>query len=95
MFWTTLGTICRTRPDFCLRSSRIRVDLADQAAKEVAAGGAHMKTTQTPVPWQVAKNKIEEYTISKWKQKWITTLHYKQTKLFYESPNKNKSKYLL
>ena len=43
---------------------------ADQAAKEGAAGGSHMKETQTPIPWQVAKNKIEEYTTTKWKQKW-------------------------
>ena len=35
---------------------------ADQAAKEGAAGGSHMKATQTPIPWQVAKNKIESYT---------------------------------
>ena len=33
---------------------------ADQAAKEGAAGGAHMKETQTPIPWQVAKSKIED-----------------------------------
>ena len=41
---------------------------ADQAAKEGAAGGSHMKLTQTPIPWQVAKSKIEEYTTSKWKR---------------------------
>ena len=41
---------------------------ADQAAKEGAAGGSHMKETQTPIPWQVAKSKIEEYTTSKWKK---------------------------
>ena len=64
---------------------------ADQAAKEGAAGGSHMKETQTLIPWQVAKNKIEEYTTSKWKQKWTTAPHYKHTKLFYDSPNKNKS----
>ena len=34
---------------------------ADQAAKEGAAGGAHMKQTQTLMPWQIAKSKIEEY----------------------------------
>ena len=68
---------------------------ADQAAKEGAAGGSHMKRTQTPIPWQVAKNKIEFYTTDKWKQKWINTPHYKHTKLFYDSPNKNKSKYIL
>ena len=45
-----------------------------------------MKETQTPIPWQVAKNKIEFYTTAKWKQKWITTPHYKHTKLFYDSP---------
>ena len=59
-----------------------------QAAKEGAAGGAHMKETQTPIPWQVAKSKIEDYT-SKWKLKWITSPHYKHKKLlFYESQNK-------
>ena len=38
---------------------------ADQAAKEGAVGGLHMKESQIPIPWQVAKNKIEEYTASK------------------------------
>ena len=55
---------------------------ADQAAKEGAAGGSNMKETQTPMPWQVAKNKIEAYTTAKWQQKWITAPHYKHTKLF-------------
>ena len=68
---------------------------ADQAAKEGASGGSHMKEIQTPIPWQVAKNKIEVYTTTKWKQKWITAPQYKHTKLFYDSPNKNKSKYIL
>ena len=68
---------------------------ADQAAKKGAAGGSHMKETQTPIPWQVAKSKIEEYTTSKWKHKWITAPQYKHTKLFYDSPNKKKSKYIL
>ena len=54
-----------------------------------------MKETQTPIPWQIAKSKIEEYTTSKWKQKWITAPQYKHTKLFYDAPNKNKSKYIL
>ena len=64
---------------------------ADQAAKEGAAGRSHMKETQTPIPWQVAKSKIEDYTTDKW----ITAPQYKHTKLFYESPNKNKSKHVL
>ena len=68
---------------------------ADQVAKEGTAGGSHMKEIQTPIPWQVAKNKIEEYITSKWKHKWTTAPQYKHTKLFYESPNKNKSKYIL
>ena len=38
---------------------------ADQAAKEGVAGGLHIKETQTPIPWQVANNKIEEYTTYK------------------------------
>ena len=54
-----------------------------------------MRETQTPIPWQVAKNKIELYTTAKWKQKWLNEPHYKHTKLFYDSPNKNKSKYIL
>ena len=49
---------------------------ADQAAKEGAVGGLHMKETQTPIPWQVPKSKIEDYTTAKWKQKWITAPHY-------------------
>ena len=35
-----------------------RNEQADQAAKEGAAGGSHMKETQTQIPWQVAKSKI-------------------------------------
>ena len=54
-----------------------------------------MKETQTPMPWQIAKSKIEEYTASKWKQKWVTPPQYKHTKLFYNSPSKNKSKHVL
>ena len=54
-----------------------------------------MKDIQTPIPWKVAKNKIEDYTNAKWKHKWTTALHYKHKKLFYDSPNKNKSKYIL
>ena len=34
---------------------------ADQAAKEGAAGGLNLKQLDIPMPWQVAKNKIEEY----------------------------------
>ena len=66
-----------------------------EAAKEGAAGGSHTKITQTPIPWQVAKSKIEEYTTYKWKHKWTTAPQYKHTKLFYGSPTKNKSKYIL
>ena len=40
-------------------------------------------------------NKIEEYTTSKWKQKWISSPQNKHTKLFYNSPNANKSKYIM
>ena len=54
----------------------------DQAAKEGSAGGLHMKITQTPIPWQMAKKQIEEYTTYKWKQKWTAMLHYKHTKVF-------------
>ena len=54
-----------------------------------------MTETKTPIPWQVAKNKIEEYATSKWKRKWIPAPQYKHTKLFYDSPNKNKSKSIL
>ena len=68
---------------------------ADQAAKEGAAGGAHLKITQTPIPWQTVKNKIENYTTHNWKQKWKETTQYKHTKLFYEAPNKNKARYIL
>ena len=46
------------------------------------------------IPWQLAKIKIEDYTTSKWKQKWISAPQYKHTKLFYDSPNKNKSIYI-
>ena len=61
---------------------------ADQVAKEGAAGGLHMKETKTPMPWQVTKGKIEEYTTAKWKSNLINSPHYKHTKLYYESPNK-------
>ena len=66
---------------------------ADQAAKEGAAGGAHMKKANSAIPWQEAKNKIEAYSTSLWTDKWTASPHYKHTKLFYESPNKNKSKW--
>ena len=46
-----------------------------------------MKETQTPIPWQEAKRKIEEHTTSQWKQKWINSPHYELTN-FYEAPNK-------
>ena len=69
---------------------------AVQTAKQGAAGGSHMKeTTKTPIPWQVSKNKIEEYTTSKWKQKRISAPQYKHIKLFYATLNKNKSKSIL
>ena len=54
-----------------------------------------MKEIQTPIPCQVAKTKIELYITSKWKHKWILAPQYKHTKLFYDLPNKNKSKYIL
>ena len=59
---------------------------ADQATKEGAAGGLHMKVAQTPIPWQIAKSKIEEYTTYKWKHKWTTAPQYKHTKLFDDTP---------
>ena len=68
---------------------------ADQAAKEGAAGGLHMKETTTPTPWKIAKNKIEEYTTANWRQLWTDAPQFKHTKLFYSSPNKNKSRYVL
>ena len=68
---------------------------ADQAAKEGAAGRAHMRKIQTDIPWKVVKNKIEEYTTSNWRHRWVSSPHYKHTKLFYEFPNKSKSKYIL
>ena len=46
---------------------------ANQEAKEGAVGGLHMNETKTPIPWQTAKSKIEEYTTSKWKHKWKIT----------------------
>ena len=49
---------------------------ADQAAKEGAAGGSHMKETKTPIPWQVAENKIEEYKTYKWEQNWVSAPQY-------------------
>ena len=54
-----------------------------------------MNEAKTPIPWQVAKSKIEEYTTFQWKQKWIAAPQYKHTELFYNSPNKNKSKYIM
>ena len=59
-----------------------------QLKKEQQEDYIGMKETQTPIPWQVAKSKIEEYTTSKWKRKWITAPPYKHTKLFYDSPNR-------
>ena len=36
----------------------------------------NMKETQTPIPWQAAKSKIEDYTTSKWKHKWKSAPQY-------------------
>ena len=68
---------------------------ADQAAKEGAMGGAHLKETKTLLPWQEVKKQIEEYTTNEWKNNWTSTPHFKHTKLFYEAANKNKSTYIL
>ena len=68
---------------------------ADIAAREGAAGGLHMRNAKTLMPWQAVKNKIEAYTTHLWKNLWTSSSHYKHTKLFYNSPNKNKSKYVL
>ena len=73
----------------------IKAHVGTEGAIEGAAGGSHMKETRTLIPWQVAKSKIEEYTTAKWKHKWITASQYKHTKLFYDSPNQNKSKCIL
>ena len=54
-----------------------------------------MKKANTAIPWQEAKNKIEEYTTSQWTIKWKSSTHYKHTKLFYDTPNKTKSRYTL
>ena len=34
---------------------------ADQAAKEGAAGGSHMKETHTPIPWQFNNAELHSY----------------------------------
>ena len=69
---------------------------ADQTAKKGAAGGAYiLKQIKTPIPWQVAKNKIEEYTTNKWTGKWNSDPQYKHTKLFHTSRNKNQAKHML
>ena len=67
----------------------------DQAAKEGAEGGSHLKETKTPTPWQTTKLKIEAYTTYEWENKWRNSEQFKHTKEFYGSPNKNKSKYVL
>ena len=54
-----------------------------------------MKKIRTPAPWQSIKHDIEKYTITIWQERWITAPHYKHTKLLYNAPNKNKSKYIL
>ena len=46
-------------------------------------------------PWQVAKNKIADFTTNIWTKKWENDPQYKHTKLLYAAPNKNKSKYVM
>ena len=53
------------------------------------------KTNKETIPWQVAKYEIEEYTITKWTNKWEADPQYEHTKLFYAASNKNKAKYIL
>ena len=35
---------------------------ADMAAKEETAGGANTSKINAPIPWQIVKNKIQDYT---------------------------------
>ena len=48
---------------------------ADQAAKEGAAGGSHMKETKTPIPWQVAKTRLKNIQ-HPFGNKWISAPQY-------------------
>ena len=48
-----------------------------------------------PIPCQVAKNKIEEYTTNKSTRKRNSEPQYKHAKFFYASPKKIKAKYRL
>ena len=61
---------------------------ADQTAKECI--NPHKKcwaiwsgiNKKTAIPWQIAKNKIEEYAINKWTCKWNFDSQYKHTKVY-------------
>ena len=65
---------------------------ADEAAKEGAAGGMHVKQAETRKMWTQIKHEIEEYTAEIWSNRWKSDTRFKHTKEFYAAPNKMKSK---
>ena len=75
------------------RLQRVKAHVGvDEAAKEEAAGGMHVKQAETRKPWTQIKHEIEEYTMGIWSNRWKSDTRFKHTKEFYAAPNKMKSK---
>ena len=65
---------------------------ADQAAKEGASGGQHIKTVSTYTPWSQIKATVDEMINAEWASRWNSEQKFRHTKLFYSKPDKNKAK---
>ena len=59
---------------------------ADKVAKEDTNRGMYTKTVITPKPWNLIKNKIEEYTNNLWTKRWYK--RFKHIKELYGSLDK-------
>ena len=67
-------------------------EAVDEAAKEGAAGGMHVKQAEIRRPWTQIKQEIEKYTTEVWSNRWKLDTRFKHTQEFYAAPNKIKSK---
>ena len=68
-------------------------ELADEEAKKGAK--AICKPTEEIIPWGHKKSEIEEAIRKEWKKRWENIHNHKNTKYFYDGPNKNKAKGVL
>ena len=65
---------------------------ADDMAKQ---GGKDGKLVQIGMPISEIKNKIKEFSESRWKDEWQKYKGVRMSKLFYDGPDKNKAQKIL